>query len=206
MSTAYELHGRTAQKQRTRDALLAAARQLIGDGVTPTVEATADAAAISRTTAYRYFPNQAALLTAAYPETAATSLLPPDPPADPEARLLLVVDRFLDVLFDAEPQQRTMLRLSLDPNNNQDLPLRKGRAIAWFTDALEPMRATLGDDGIRSLVLSLRSAIGIEAFVWLVDVVGLSRQETRAQMRWTAATLYAGAIAAARRPRRTAAS
>jgi AcrR family transcriptional regulator len=195
MSTAYELHGRTAQKQRTRDALVAAAQQLIADGLTPTVEATADAASISRTTAYRYFPNQAALLATAYPETAAASLLPDDPPADPEARLMLVVDRFLKILFESEPQQRTMLRLSLDPNNNDELPLRKGRAIGWLTDALEPVAPTLGDRGVHRLVLSIRSAIGIEALVWLVDIVGLSRKEAKAQMRWTATMLYRAAAA-----------
>ena len=39
------------------------------EGLTPTVEAAAEAASISRTTAYRYFPSQRALLAAAHPET-----------------------------------------------------------------------------------------------------------------------------------------
>ena len=194
MSTAYELQGRTAQKQRTREALISAAQQLIADGETPTVEATADAAAISRTTAYRYFPNQAALLGAAYPETATTSLLPENPPADPAERLGLVLDRFLRTIIESEAQQRTMLRLSLDPNNDHELPLRKGRAIAWFTDGLEPTRAQLGDAGLRRLVLAIRSATGPEALIWLVDIAGLSRKQAIAQMRWTAMTLYAGAM------------
>ena len=38
---------------------------------------------ISRTTAYRYFPNKRALLVAAHPEIAATSMLPANPPQDP---------------------------------------------------------------------------------------------------------------------------
>ena len=80
MSSAYELNGRTSQKRRTRDALLAAARGLVADGHAPTVEDAAEAASISRTTAYRYFPNQRALLAAAHPETAAESLLPEDAP------------------------------------------------------------------------------------------------------------------------------
>ena len=92
MSTAYELNGRVHQKRRTRDALVAAARELVAHGDTPTVEAAAEAASISRTTAYRYFPNQHALLAAAHPETVATSMLPDDPPADVETRLDLVVD------------------------------------------------------------------------------------------------------------------
>jgi AcrR family transcriptional regulator len=195
MSTAYETHGRTAQKQRTRDALLAAARQLIADGETPTVEATADAATVSRTTAYRYFPNQAALLVAAFPETDMASLLPPNAPDDARARIRLVVARFLKVVLESEAQQRTMLRLSLEEGGaTRDLPLRKGRAIGWFTDALEPARPQLGDAGIRRLVLALRSSVGVEAFVWLVDVAGLSRRQAVAQLQWTADRLVMAAL------------
>ena len=82
VSTAYELNGRVDQKRRTRDALIAAARQLVADGETPTVEGAAQAAAVSRATAYRYFPTQRALLVAAHPETGAVSMLPDDAPQD----------------------------------------------------------------------------------------------------------------------------
>jgi len=75
MSTPYETGGRSAQKARTRDALVAAARDLVAAGDTPTVENAAAAASISRSTAYRYFPNERALLLAAHPEIAATSML-----------------------------------------------------------------------------------------------------------------------------------
>jgi AcrR family transcriptional regulator len=193
VSTAYETHGRTAQKQRTRDALLAAARQLLSDGATPSVEATADSASISRTTAYRYFPNQRALLAAAFPETVMTSLLPANAPADPAERLALAVQTYLKQLLAAESQHRTMLRLSLE-DGAHDLPLRQGRAIAWFTDALEPARSVLGDAGLRKLVLSIRSAVGPEALIWLVDIAGLSRTQAVAQMRWTAEMLCFAAL------------
>ena len=64
MSIPYELNGgRLAQKRRTREALIASARELVANGEAPTVEAAAEAASISRTTAYRYFPNQRALPT-----------------------------------------------------------------------------------------------------------------------------------------------
>src|SRR5438128_11078465 len=114
MSIPYEAVGRTRQKERTRSALIAAARDLVAQGITPNVEDAAAAASISRTTAYRYFPNQAALLAAAHPETSAASLLPPNPPADPRERLDIVVREFTRVIVDTEAQQRTMLRLSLE--------------------------------------------------------------------------------------------
>src|ERR1700712_232956 len=92
MSISYEKTGRTNQKARTRDALVGAARELMAAGATPTVEQAAAAASIARATAYRYFPNQRALLSATFPELAGTSLLGDSPPGDPEARLQIVVD------------------------------------------------------------------------------------------------------------------
>src|SRR6476661_1566042 len=106
MSIPYEENGRVAQKRRTREALVAAARDLVARGETPTVEAAAEAASISRTTAYRYFSNQRALLVAAHPETGATTLLPPDAPDDAETRLALVIDSFVRSTLENEAQQR----------------------------------------------------------------------------------------------------
>jgi AcrR family transcriptional regulator len=54
MSIPYETTGRTHQKARTRAALVAATRELLAEGITPTVEEAAGRAQISRTTAYRY--------------------------------------------------------------------------------------------------------------------------------------------------------
>jgi AcrR family transcriptional regulator len=197
MSTAsYESTGRTGQKQRTRDALVTAARGLVAGGRTPTVEETAEAAGISRTTAYRYFPNQRSLLVAAHPETEATSLLPPLDSDDPGARLDAVVAAFTDLIADTEPQQRTMLRLSLEDNAGDHPPglLRQGRAIRWITDALAPLQGTLPDDELERLVLAVRATTGIEARVWLVDVAGLSGSEATALMRWSARALYRAAM------------
>ena len=80
MSISYEATGRTTQKARTRPALIDAARRLLAAGRTPSVEDAAEAAAVSRATAYRYFPNRRALLVAAHPEVEATDLLGEDAP------------------------------------------------------------------------------------------------------------------------------
>jgi AcrR family transcriptional regulator len=185
---AYELNGRVAQKRRTREALIAAARELVAEGVTPTVEAAAEAASISRTTAYRYFPNQRALLAAAHPETAADSLLPDDAPSDVAARLDLVVAAFTRLIVDTEAQQRTMLRLSLEagPAERSELPLRQGRAIKWIEEALAPLQSELSATELHRLAIAIRSATGIEALAWLTDVAGLSRDDATDLMRWSA--------------------
>jgi AcrR family transcriptional regulator len=190
MSTAYEEVGRVRQKRRTRDALVAAARELVAEGDIPTVERAAERAGVSRTTAYRYFPTQADLLATAHPETVTTTLLPDPAPADVAERVEWVVARVTDMVVDTEPQQRTMLRLSLAPGVRRDeLLLRQGRVIAWLEDALAPLNEQLGRDVINRLAIAIRSVIGIEAFVWLTDVARLSKADAVATMRWSARSL-----------------
>jgi AcrR family transcriptional regulator len=197
MSIPYEMNGRTAQKRRTRDALVEAARALVAKGETPTVEGAAELTSISRTTAYRYFPNQRALLVAAHPETGATSMLPDDAPDDAPTRLDLVLDTFMGSLVENEAQQRTMLRLSLeaDPAERAQLPLRQGRAIKWIEEALAPLRAEMSEADIHRLTLAIRSATGIEALAWLTDVAGLSRDDATDLMCWSARALLRSAVA-----------
>jgi AcrR family transcriptional regulator len=194
VSIPYEANGRVKQKQRTRAALIHAAQDLVAGGITPTVEQVATAAGVSRAVGYRYFPNQHALLAAAHPETAATTLLPPDPPADPADRLAHVVREFTSLITRTEPQQRTMLWLSLtgDDASRAALPLRQGRAIGWIKEAIDPLRGQLTDQQIHQLALAIRSAIGIEALTWHTDVARLTRDEAVALMSWTAqGLLYA---------------
>lgn len=201
VSTGYEQNGRVAQKQRTRDALVAAARELVARGITPTVEEAAAAASISRTTAYRYFASQRALLGAAHPETAWQSALPADPPSDVVARLDLVLDTTTTMLLDTEQQQRTMLRLSLEagPEERAQLPLRQGRVIKWLEEALEPLRDSMSTADLHRLALAIRSATGIEALAWLTDVAGLSRADAVELMRWSARAMLDAARADTRR-------
>jgi AcrR family transcriptional regulator len=186
VSTAQDGTGRVRQKERTRAALLAAARDLVAAGETPTVEQAATAAGISRPTAYRYFANQRSLLAAAHPQTATISLLPDDAPRDVEARLDLVIAEFARIVVGTEPQQRTMLRLSLEASARADLPLRQGRAIAWIEEALEPLGDRLTPEVRHQLAVAVRSAVGIESLVWLTDVAGLDPTRAVDLMRWSA--------------------
>lgn len=193
----YQAIGRTAQKGRTRAAIVAAARALLVQGATPTVESAARAAHISRTTAYRYFSNQRELIAAALPEVGRDSLLSAEPPAQAQARLDLVVRAAIDFTIEWEPLLRASLRLSLDPDGEQP-PLRGGRAIAWYLDALEPLEREHPDVDRRRLAIAIRSATGIESLVWLVDVAGLSREEAAAMMLESARALFHAAVGATR--------
>jgi AcrR family transcriptional regulator len=201
----YESHGRAGQKGRTRSALVSAARALMAKGETPSVEAAAAAALISRTTAYRYFSSQRALLIAAHPETEARSMLPDDPPEDPESRLDLVLSEFHRMLLETEPQQRAALRLSLEPAARQgDHPLRQGRAIGWIAEALSALQNSLTERDLMRLIFAIRSATGIEALVWLTDVAGLTREEAVVLMRESAQAVLRSVLANATRSRASA--
>ncbi|MBE1559383.1 TetR/AcrR family transcriptional regulator [Nonomuraea africana] len=195
MSVPYELSGRHQQKARTRQALISATRELLTQGLIPTVEKAAAAAGISRTTAYRYFPNQRALLLAVHPETQRQSLLPENAPSDPQARLDLVMRTFTRMTVEWEPQLRTSLRLSLEPAEDADQPvLRQGRAIGWIEDALAPLRETNPEIDVHRLAVAIRSASGIEALIWLTDIASLSHEEAVETMCWSARALLQAAL------------
>ncbi len=190
-------HERVHQKTRTRDALIRAARQLLAEGGAPTVEQVAATASISRATAYRYFPNQRALLVATYPEIADRSLLGDAPPADPEARVDIVAEALARQAVEHEPELRTMLRLSLEPDapTRADRPFRVGRRITWVADALAPLQGRMPERELQRLTLAIASAVGIDALVWLTDIAHLSRPEAVDVMRWSARALLQAALA-----------
>lgn len=172
------------QKARTRDALIAATRQLLRDGVTPSVEQAADAARVSRTTAYRYFPSQRALLAATFPQLDGGSLLGDHPPADVRARVALFAEKMTESILANEAEMRAMLRLSLDPQvPANEVALRQGRRTVWVADALAPLRDSLTKSRFEQLTLAIAATAGIESFVWLTDVGGADRATAAAVLR-----------------------
>jgi AcrR family transcriptional regulator len=193
----YETSGRARQKARTRQALIDAARLLVAKGLTPTVEDAAARAEISRTTAYRYFPNQRSLLVAAYPVIDAPALPGPDVPIEPEKRLDAAVKALTDRVVEHEAELRAMFRLSLDPDlpNRGDLLLRQGRRIDWIAEALAPLEPGMPPADFKRLVNAIGASVGIEVLAWLIDIAGLSRRDAVRTMRWSAGALLRSAIA-----------
>ena len=123
-------------------------------------------------------------------------MLPPDAGDDPETRLVTVVGAFIDMILETEQQQRTMLRLSLEPATTPEPaaaeegsgdPVVRGGARPG-TGAAHPSR------GVDRLAVAVRSAVGIESLVWLVDVAGLSRAEAREVMLTSARALVRDAM------------
>jgi AcrR family transcriptional regulator len=196
MAIPYEASGRTRQKARTRNALVEAGRELLAGGTTPTVEQAADAADVARATAYRYFPNQRALLLATYPGLDEPSLLEaPEELTDPVARLDEVARSLTRQIVEHESELRAMLRISLEPGPARaDLPLRKGRRIIWVADALEPLRQEMPKREFERLVHAVAAGLGIEVLVWLTDVAGLTRDAAADVMCWSATAMLRAAL------------
>src|SRR5215212_6028526 len=109
-----------------------------------------------------------------------------------EAKLL--GDRAIPLIrhiLENEPALPAQLRLSLEsgPTEPDQLPFRKGHAIAWIEDALAPLRERMPARELRRLVLATHATTGIEAHVWLTDAAGVPRQEAAELMRSSARAL-----------------
>src|SRR5690606_7046616 len=206
---------RARQKERTRAALVDAARALLRAGTPPTVAEAAEAAKVSRATAYRYFPTQEALLLEAGNIAAATGpveeLLASLPSADPEKRLGLLLDRINPIVLAEEVSMRTALRTYLDTwlqarSADVDPPaLREGRRMRWLDRVLEPVRRELTEAQYRRMRAALALTLGMEAMVVMKDVCRIEDDEEGLEaLRWAATAMLRTALAeaGAGRPRR----
>jgi AcrR family transcriptional regulator len=184
--------GRIRQKLRTKRELLAAASAMLAAGRTPTVTEVADAAAVSRRTAYRYFPTQTKLLA----EAALEGIRPRMEAAirqsagfhgpDVAGRIDALVATMFREAFASEKLLRTMVHTTVLERQRPDLPKRGIRRIEWIEAATEPLRRRLGPAGYARLVSGLALCVGIEALLVLVDIRGLSARQTVATARWMA--------------------
>jgi hypothetical protein len=124
------------------------------------------------------------------------SLLGADPPEEPLSRLEIVAESQTRRIVEHEPEYRAQLRLALEGEaaGGESLPLRRGRRIRWIEDALSPLSGRMPERELRQLVLGIGATLGIEAFVWLTDMGGLSREEAVEVMRSNARTLLRSAL------------
>lgn len=190
--------GRANQKRRTRKALLEAASRLTRDGRAPSLDDVAEAALVSRATAYRYFPSIEALLLEAALDLAMPSpedLFDADAPSDPVARLDRVDEAVTEMMAHNETSLRLMLAQSLERRGRGDpaLPARQNRRSALIEAALAPAGAQLSTKDRRRLAHALALVIGTEGMVVLKDVLQLDEAEARDVRRWAIRALVAAA-------------
>ncbi|MGH7583671.1 MAG: TetR family transcriptional regulator [Gemmatimonadales bacterium] len=198
------------QKRRTRAAILAGAARLLAAGRTPTVAEAADAADVSRRTAYRYFPTQDQLLveaalealrpeverslSAALPDVTGTGT--GDDVALAVARLDAAVRVMHRLALANEPLLRTMIRLTTG-QVSRTRPPRGFRRIDWIRSAVAPVKARLGPRRFERLVSALASCVGMDSLFVLQDVRGLTATAAEGVTRWMARALLEHSVAEA---------
>jgi AcrR family transcriptional regulator len=204
MSTGEE-QGRFRQRAHTRALLVKTASELIQSGEIPTVTAVAEAAQVSRRTAYRYFPSQEQLLAEAAIQSAQPLVSNTEFPEDLMARIRLLAATVQRFVYANQGALRTVVRLSaehvLDDNIGRaedSTPVRSNR-VEWIRTALEPARQRLGRKDFERLVSGLSLCVGIESAMVLANLRRLSQKEVTRVSAWAAETLVAGALEQAER-------
>lgn len=198
--TATEPAGRSNQKARTRKDLLQAAARLVGQGRTPTLEEIAEAALVSRATAYRYFASVEALLVEAAIDIAVPApaqLFRNDASRDPVARLQRVETALYDMILANESLLRTMLAHAIARGAQADaagqLPKRQNRRGPLIEAALAPARGQFKPGSLRVLRSALALVMGPEATIVVKDVLQLDDDEARQVKRWAIRALVEAA-------------
>lgn len=176
-----EVPGRAAQRARTREALLAAARALVARGELATVAAAAAEAGISKATAYRYFSDPAEMAAEAglavavkgYEEVVRGA-------PDLRARLVAINLYFFDLACDHEDAFRQFLARNLEASLARPAAGRRrgARRMAMYARALEEDGA-VPQAAREPLMRALAVATGAEAMIALLDVAGAPREAAR---------------------------
>lgn len=192
--------GRVAQKERTRAELLRAARELRAAGKVPGVADVADAARISRTTAYRYFPTQELLLAeaAADPliEAMREAIARADAHADVVDRVDAVFAELAPLMIRHEPELRTMLKIalerSLEEAHERHIPLLSAPWVVAWDRILEPLRRQVPPPKYALMVRSLGTLLSVETLNVLYDACDLDEHAAAAAVRAAARAMVRG--------------
>lgn len=188
-------------RARTRRLMLDTAIRLMQDGSTPSVSEAAEAAGVSRATAYRYFPSQAALVQAVVDEGLGPILDWRSVSNDAQVRVGELIGTALPRIDAFEATFRAALKLSLDQWARRQAgtlgsePLfTRGHRVDLLKDAISPLRAVLPVQSFDRLAQALSLVFGVEALIVLKDIWGLDSAETEKVAQWAASMLVRGAV------------
>jgi AcrR family transcriptional regulator len=190
---------RENQKRRTRNAILAAAAELVRAGRQPTVAEVADAAEVSRATAYGYFRTQQELLLEVALEIREREALEAALKAalaecgdDVSARWVVFCRLYHDMFVRNEAIFRAMLRAQLDANRQgtaDSVVVRQARRLPLLDRVLAPLAGRIPERDYRRLIESLAMVSGIEALVVLKDLCGVTSEQALDRMLWAGTAL-----------------
>lgn len=175
---------------------------LMQSGLVPSVTEVAEAAEVSRATAYRYFPSQAAMIQATVNEALGPILDWESESEDAKERIAELVSFAYPRIDAFEATHRATLFLALDQwirrqagTLGEEQPIKRGHRRELLADALDPIRAKLGRQAFDRLAQSLSLIFGTEALVVLKDIWGLDEKQARKVAVWAADALVRQALA-----------
>jgi AcrR family transcriptional regulator len=182
--------GRSAQRRRTRSAIIAATMRLLSEGRTPTIDEIATAADVARRTVYTHFPTLDQLILDASMGAMAGSEVEAEfePDADAADRVDSIIETLYGHADEWLPPGRRMVALTAAAPST-DRPRRGQRRVDWIERAVEPLRDRLSDEQRDRLVSSLCIVLGWEAMIVLQDIRGHARQREREVNSWAAQAL-----------------
>ena len=182
--------GRTAQRRRTRRAIIAATTRLLFEGKSPTIDEIAAAADVARRTVYTYFPTLDQLILDASMGAMAGGEVEAEFEADAGAadRVDAIVERLYQHADEWLPLGRRVVALTA-ASPPTDGPHRGHRRVDWIERAVEPLHDRLTDEQYDRLVSSLCIVLGWEAMIVLQDIRGHVRQRQREVNAWAAQAL-----------------
>jgi len=194
--------GRTNQKERTRRAIVAAARDVVAAGGHVTMPEVARRALVSEATAYRYFPDLASVLREAItgiwltPQQAMAAVAHSD---DPVERIGYATEVLLRQVLAYEAAVRAMIAASVTRPANARLP---GRRFGLIDEALRPLEDTMAVQQparFEQLKRGLAVVLSAETLFTLTDLCGLTPELAIASAIETARSLTAAAVRSAPR-------
>ena len=188
------------RRERTHDALLAAAIKMTKHGCLGSIADVAQAAGISRATAYRYFPNQARLIDAIIEQTLGAVHSYDSDKRDGVERIRTLFEQTFPLFKEFEPQLRAALQLSLEhwtmerAGTLREEPFRRGRRDKILQRAAAPLKRQLGNRRYEKLLRALSLVYGIEPYIVLKDMWGATDNEVSAITRWVMEALLRAAL------------
>jgi hypothetical protein len=191
--------GRTNQKERTRQALLAAARDLLTEGQAPTVARAAQRALVSEATAYRYYSDPRSLLRDALAVNwPGLEALLADLRAAPllERRAQRAAEAMARVVLANEVHIRALIALSRSESAGETGGaggLRPAYRFDLIAAVLDPLAKRLDASRRRQLELALAVVISAEAVLTLKDFCACGDEEIVSTLGWSARRMVAAA-------------
>ncbi|PBB88347.1 TetR/AcrR family transcriptional regulator [Mesorhizobium sp. WSM3876] len=189
-------------RARTRRLMLETATKLMQSGATPSVSEVAEAAQVSRATAYRYFPSQAALVQAVVDEGLGPILTWKSASSDPERRVADLFGSAMPRIEAFEATFKAALKLSLDQWARQQAgtlgaepAFTRGHRVDLLKDAIAPLKGRLPPRKFRRLAQALSMMFGVEVLIVLKDMWGLDSQGMAQVTQWAAGALVRAAMA-----------